>query len=98
MSRPSSDIAAIRTLLKDNCPLCASLSKTPQRLVSVRHCCEPRGLSRVDAAFYIGIGTTFFDQLVEDGRMPKPFRIGSRVLWDCKEIDDSPASRLCQTI
>jgi predicted DNA-binding transcriptional regulator AlpA len=46
-----------------------------------------RGLSREEAAMYCGIGTTSFDRLVADGRMPKPFRIGNRVLWDIRKID-----------
>lgn len=47
----------------------------------------PRGLCREDAALYIGVGTTTFDTLVEDGRMPKPIRVGKRVLWDRIKID-----------
>ncbi len=47
----------------------------------------PRGLSRTEAARHIGVGTTFFDQLVVDGRMPKPFNIGKRVIWDRLKID-----------
>jgi predicted DNA-binding transcriptional regulator AlpA len=47
----------------------------------------PRGLSRIDAAAYIGIGTTLFDQLVVSGEMPKPFRIRGRVLWDRRRLD-----------
>jgi predicted DNA-binding transcriptional regulator AlpA len=43
---------------------------------------QPRGLSRVDAAAYIGISATTFDQLVKDGRMPPPKRINSRTIWD----------------
>lgn len=42
----------------------------------------PRGLSREDAALYIGVGTTTFDRLVEEGRMPRPIRLGKRVIWD----------------
>jgi hypothetical protein len=34
-----------------------------------------RGLRREQAARYIGIGPTKFDQLVDDGRMPK--RVGA---------------------
>jgi predicted DNA-binding transcriptional regulator AlpA len=30
-----------------------------------------------------------FDQLVKDGRMPKPIRIDGRVVWDIKELDDA---------
>lgn len=47
----------------------------------------PRGLSRETAALYIGVGTTTFDAMVEDGRMPKPIRIGKRVVWDRIKID-----------
>lgn len=41
----------------------------------------PRGMSREEAARYIGVGTTKFDQLVLDKRMPKPRRIDGRVIW-----------------
>lgn len=47
----------------------------------------PRGLSREEAARYVGVGTTTFDGLVQDGRMPKPFRIGKRVIWDRLKLD-----------
>lgn len=47
----------------------------------------PRGLSREGAARYIGIGPTKFDQLVADGRMPKPKRIDGRVVWDRLVLD-----------
>src|SRR5262245_23845078 len=32
----------------------------------------PLGLSRVAAAFYVGVSPTKFDQMIKDGRMPKP--------------------------
>lgn len=47
----------------------------------------PRGLSRDEAAHYIGVGTTTWDRLVEEGRMPKPTRIGKRVVWDRFKVD-----------
>lgn len=47
----------------------------------------PRGLSRAEAAAYIGIGTTTFDRLVGDGIMPKAIRIYDRVLWDRHALD-----------
>lgn len=47
----------------------------------------PRGLSRVQAAAYIGISTTKFDEIVNDGRMPKPRRIDGRKIWDRYELD-----------
>lgn len=47
----------------------------------------PRGLSRVQAAAYIGVGPTKFDELVRSGIMPRPRKIGARRLWDKPEID-----------
>lgn len=47
----------------------------------------PRGLSRDEAARYIGIGTTLFDQMVVDGRMPQPRIINSRKVWDRIDLD-----------
>jgi predicted DNA-binding transcriptional regulator AlpA len=46
-----------------------------------------RGLSRAEAAQYVGIGSTKFDELVATGRMPKPKRIDSRKVWDIQELD-----------
>jgi len=40
----------------------------------------PRGLSRVQSAEYVGVSPTKFDQMVADGRMPKPKRIDGRVV------------------
>jgi excisionase family DNA binding protein len=47
----------------------------------------PRGLSRVEAAAYVGISPTKFDELVKDGRMPAPKRINGRVVWDRLKLD-----------
>jgi predicted DNA-binding transcriptional regulator AlpA len=47
----------------------------------------PRGLSRTDAAAYIGVSSSLFDQMVADGRMPKPKPINSRMVWDRWELD-----------
>lgn len=47
----------------------------------------PRGFSREEAARYIGVGATTFDVLVQDGRMPKPMRLGKRVIWDRLKLD-----------
>jgi predicted DNA-binding transcriptional regulator AlpA len=49
----------------------------------------PRGLNRQQSAAYIGIGTTKFDQMVADGRMPRPKRIDGRVLWDRVALDQA---------
>ncbi|MCZ7859865.1 hypothetical protein O9X98_00465 [Agrobacterium salinitolerans] len=49
----------------------------------------PRGMSRDEAARYIGVGTTKFDQMVKDGRMPKPKRIDGRTVWDRIKLDEA---------
>jgi hypothetical protein len=49
----------------------------------------PRGLSRREAAAYIGVSPTLFDLLVKDGRMPGPKRINSRTIWDRLGLDDA---------
>lgn len=57
--------------------------------IALRARIEPRGLSRDEAARYLGIGTTLFDELVATGRMPRPVRIGRRVIWDRFKLDDA---------
>jgi predicted DNA-binding transcriptional regulator AlpA len=49
----------------------------------------PRGLSRVQAAEYVGIGPTKFDEMVRDGRMPRPKRIDGRTVWDRLKLDEA---------
>jgi predicted DNA-binding transcriptional regulator AlpA len=48
---------------------------------------QPRGLSRCDAATYIGISPSLFDQMVKDGRMPPPKRVNRRTIWDRRSLD-----------
>lgn len=57
--------------------------------VLVRAVVPPIGLSREAAAQYLGIGTTMFDALVNDGRMPKPRRVNRRRIWDRAEIESA---------
>ena len=52
----------------------------------------PRGLSRVQAAAYIGVSPTLFDEMVKDGRMPKPTRINARMVWDRLKLDEAFAA------
>lgn len=51
------------------------------------HSYPPRGLCREDAARYVGVGITKFDEMVADGRMPKAKRVDGRVVWDRLKID-----------
>jgi predicted DNA-binding transcriptional regulator AlpA len=50
---------------------------------------DPRGLSRKQAAAYVGISATLFDRAVRDKIMPAPFRIFGRVLWDRNALDQA---------
>ena len=52
----------------------------------------PRGLSRGQAAGYIGVGASLFDEMVADGRMPKPKRINARNVWDRVQLDEAFAA------
>ena len=42
---------------------------------------EPLGLKREVAAHHVGVGVTKFDEMVADGRMPKPKRVDGRKIW-----------------
>jgi hypothetical protein len=46
-----------------------------------------RGLSRTEAAIYLGISPTKFDELVKDRRMPRARMIDCRKVWDVYELD-----------
>jgi excisionase family DNA binding protein len=47
----------------------------------------PRGLTREQAAAYVGLSQNKFDDLVRDGAMPRPKCAGSRRLWDVRALD-----------
>jgi predicted DNA-binding transcriptional regulator AlpA len=49
--------------------------------------CPPRGLSRVEAAAYVGVSVAKLDEMVKDGRMPKPKRIDARAVFDRLSLD-----------
>jgi predicted DNA-binding transcriptional regulator AlpA len=48
----------------------------------------PRGLSRLQASEYIGVSPSKFDEMVRDGRMPKPKRVDARTIWDRNQLDE----------
>ena len=48
-----------------------------------------RGLRREEAAAYLGFSARKFDELVTDGRMPKPKRIDGVVVWDIHRLDSA---------
>nr|WP_137831273.1 XRE family transcriptional regulator [Methylobacterium sp. L1A1] len=64
------------------------MSRPPQRERPPRIEVAPRrGLRREELARYVGVSTTKYDEMVRDGRMPKPWRIDGCVVWDIRKID-----------
>ena len=51
--------------------------------------CPPRGLSRVQAAAYVGVSPSLFDEMVADHRMPGPKHINARRVWDRVALDEA---------
>jgi len=48
-----------------------------------------RGLWREEAALYVGVSPSLFDQMVGDGRMPKPKIVNTRTIWDRLALDQA---------
>lgn len=62
--------------------------RTPPDTRALRCGSQPRrGLSRDESAVYIGVSTRKFDEMVVDGRMPKPKGIDARRVWDISALD-----------
>ena len=48
----------------------------------------PRLVTREAAAAYVSVSPTTFDEMVKDGRMPRPKRLrGRRKAWDVRALD-----------
>ena len=47
----------------------------------------PRLIGRLAAADFVGISPTKFDEMVNDGRMPRPKCIDRRKLWDVRSLN-----------
>lgn len=47
----------------------------------------PRLVTREAAAAYTSVSPTKFDEMVRDGRMPKPRVIDARRAWDVRQLD-----------
>ncbi|MEP2843263.1 MAG: hypothetical protein ABJY39_00025 [Alphaproteobacteria bacterium] len=41
----------------------------------------------MEAADYIGVGASKFDEMVKDGRMPGAKKIDGRRVWDVRALD-----------
>jgi hypothetical protein len=46
-----------------------------------------RGLDRDDAALFVGFSRRLFDQMVNDGRMPKPVEQDGEEVFDIVKLD-----------
>lgn len=46
-----------------------------------------RGMRREEAAEYFTLSPAKFDELVKEGKMPKPVQIGARKIWDRCALD-----------
>jgi len=46
-----------------------------------------RGLSREESAMYLGVCGTTFDNMRADGQIEPPKMIGTRRLWDIRDLD-----------
>lgn len=50
----------------------------------------PRLVGRAAAAAYLSVSPAVFDEMVADGRMPRPKRLSpGRVAWDVKALDSA---------
>jgi predicted DNA-binding transcriptional regulator AlpA len=47
----------------------------------------PRWLRRIEAARWVGMSPSKFDQLVKEGRLPQPKTIDGIVVWDRHLLD-----------
>jgi predicted DNA-binding transcriptional regulator AlpA len=81
-----------KTRIKNSDPPELASAPTPSRATRRRHYQMPpglvaRGLAREEAAGYVGISATKFDDMVADGRMPPCREIDGRNVWDRHEVD-----------
>ena len=63
------------------------VSRTAERIAKQPYGAVLRGLRRLEAARYIGVSASKFDELVRDGRMPHPFRVDTCTIWDVHDLD-----------
>ena len=48
-----------------------------------------RGLRRHEAANYLGVSPSLFDQLIIEKRMPRPIKMRSCSVWDVRQLDEA---------
>ena len=63
---------------------------TSQRIIAAASRPVPfLGMNRTEAAAYIGVSPSKFDEMVKDGRMPPPKRIDTRCVWDSRQLSSA---------
>lgn len=68
--------------------LCRCGDADMNRRITNRAATQPRrGLDRDEAAIYVGITLATFDQMVNDGRLPKPSEFDGEFVWDLVQLD-----------
>lgn len=65
------------------------MSTAAQRRHALPPSCPPRGLSREEAAQYVGVSPSKFSELVKERIMPRPKKVGGRVIWDRHQLDSA---------
>lgn len=63
------------------------MAERPARRPSLPPSLAPLGLTRAQAAEFIGVGVTTFDEMVADGLMPAPRLARSCVRWDRRLLE-----------
>ena len=71
----------------DASPEASRKDQTQRRRTSLPASLPPRGLSREQAAEYVGVSPSHFDKYVRKRAMPPAKRLGSRKVWDRKQLD-----------
>lgn len=61
----------------------------PQRAEILPLSLPPLGINREQAAFLVGISVSLFDKAVLAGTMPRPRRIGGRLVYDVAELAEA---------
>jgi len=59
----------------------------PRRGDALPRSLPPIGLSREIAAAFIDVSPSKFDEMVKDGRMPKPKHIDARRVWERTKVE-----------
>jgi hypothetical protein len=62
-------------------------AQAERRLTAIRPM-QSRGLSRVEAAAYIGVSPSKFDQLRHSGRIPPPKVLDGRLIFTVERLDE----------